>query len=111
MVPYEIKNAPKVKASLIKKHTAESQQVTDALALCLSRKIKTDVHAAITGLASEGGSETKTKPVGTVFFSVRYRNKTYRKRLVYKGKPLEIREAACKGLFRFVIDTVKSVSK
>jgi PncC family amidohydrolase len=96
-----------VKASLIKKYTAESQQVTDALALYLSHKIKADVFAAITGLAADGGSETKTKPVGTVFFSVRYRNKTHRKRAVYKGKPLEIREAACKGLFRFILEILK----
>lgn len=100
-----------IKALLIRKHTAESQQVTDALALHLSKKVGADIHAAITGLAAEGGSETKTKPVGTVFFSVRYRSKTYRKRMVYKGKPLEIREAACKGLFRFMVNTLKSVRK
>src|ERR1051325_1459132 len=50
----------KIKKQLIKKHTAESQIVTDLLAKNLKKLIKADIHAAITGLASHGGTETKT---------------------------------------------------
>ena len=98
-----------VPPGLIKKHTAESQEVTDALALKLSRKIKADVYVAVTGLAASGGSETKSKPVGTVFFSLRYKNRTYRKRCLFRGTPVRIREKACHGLFTFVIDTLRAL--
>lgn len=54
---------------MLKKYTAESKEVTDALAKYLRQPIATDIHAAITRLASPGGSETAEKPVGTVFFS------------------------------------------
>ncbi len=44
-------------------------QVTTALAKNLPKLIKADIHVAITGLASAGGTETKDKPVGTIFFA------------------------------------------
>src|SRR6185436_17785343 len=47
-------NILKVSKKLIRKHTAESQKVTDALALNLCKIIKADIHAAITGLAAAG---------------------------------------------------------
>jgi nicotinamide-nucleotide amidase len=61
--------------------------------------ITADIYAAITGLASEGGSETKTKPVGTVFLSVSIGKKRYRFRKKFNGPPLEIRKKACAFLF------------
>src|SRR5688500_12395523 len=66
-----------ISSALIRKHTAESQQVTNLLARKLKRLVDADIHAAITGLAAPGGSETKTKPVGTIFFSVLYKRKLY----------------------------------
>src|SRR5436190_13810781 len=45
----------KIKKSLIDKYTAESQQVTDAMASNLRKIITADIHAAITGLATSGG--------------------------------------------------------
>ena len=65
----------KVPKSLIKKHTAESQQVTDSLAKNLHKIIYADVCAAITGLAAPGGSECAEKPVATVFYSVFFDDK------------------------------------
>jgi len=49
---------------LIKKYTAESQQVTDALAKNLSMLIKADVYGAITGLNAGGGSENQIEACG-----------------------------------------------
>jgi nicotinamide-nucleotide amidase len=92
----------KVQKQLIKKHTAESQIVTDALAKNLKKLIKADIHAAITGLAAEGGSETKTKPVGTVFYSFIFKNKSYKLRKRFRGSPLEIKEKACAEFFKFI---------
>lgn len=94
----------KIKPSLIKKFTAESQQVTDALAKNLSNLIEADMYAAITGLSTPGGSETKAKPAGTVFFSIFYQNKIIRKKEVFHGSPLEVKKKACKALYRLMME-------
>ena len=92
-----------INPSMIKKYTAESRQVTDALAKNLPRFIEADVYAAITGLSAPGGSETEDKPVGTIFFSIFYRGKLTRERKVFRGSPLEIKKKACKELFKILI--------
>ena len=63
----------KIKKKLLQAHTAESQKVTDAMAKSLSKLMKADINVAITGLAAPGGSETKSKPVGTVFYSFMFK--------------------------------------
>jgi nicotinamide-nucleotide amidase len=95
-----------VPAPLIKKFSAESKQVTEALAKKLARQIPADICAGITGLASAGGSETSSKPVGTVFFAIRYKTKIYNYRHVFRGTPLEIREKACLKLYELILKTV-----
>jgi nicotinamide-nucleotide amidase len=92
----------KIKKQLIKKHTAESQVVTDQLARNLKRLIKADIHAAITGLASPGGTETKAKPVGTVFISFIFKKKLHRHKKRFYGSPNTIKEKACKAMFSFI---------
>lgn len=101
---------PQVKKELLNisqqmqdKFSCESAQVTEALTKNLAKIIKADIHASITGLASAGGSETKSKPAGTVFFSVKFRNKIYNHRQVFKGTPLQIREQACFALYDFIL--------
>jgi len=98
-VKINLLNIPK---ALIKKHTAESQQVTDALAKNLQKIIDADVCAAITGLAAPGGSECKTKPVGTVFYSVYYKNKIFKEKKNFRGTPLEIKKKACENFYEFI---------
>lgn len=71
------KECVKIPGALIKKFTAESQEVTDTLAKKLKFLIKADVYAAITGLASDGGSERPGKPVGSVFISVVFKKKFF----------------------------------
>ena len=99
----------KVKKSLIKKHTAESQVVTDKLAKGLSKIIKADIHAAITGLSAAGGTETKAKPVGTVFYSFIYKNKLYKLKKRFTGSPLQIKEKACAEFFKFITRKIKTL--
>ena len=96
-----------ISSAMIRKHTAESQQVTDQLAKKLNRLIDADIHAAITGLAAPGGSETKSKPIGTVFFSVVYKGKLHRLRKKLNGTPTRIRKKACNNLYQFVINILK----
>jgi nicotinamide-nucleotide amidase len=95
-----------VKKSLIKKYTAESAQVTDALVNGLRKLIDADIYVAITGLSSEGGSETKGKPVGTTFISFWFKSKKYKVRKVFRGTPLQIRRKMCAELYREIIRSV-----
>ena len=97
-----------VNKNLIKQYSAESQKVTDALAKNLKRLIAADVHAAVTGLAAPGGSETAKKPVGTVFYSIYYKNKFFRMKKLFNGSPLTIRKKACDELFKFIVKEIKS---
>jgi nicotinamide-nucleotide amidase len=95
-----------IPVKLIDKYTCESGEVTAAMAVGLSKLIKADVYAAITGLASEGGSETKEKPVGTIFFCVRHKNKVYKLTKRFRGTPLDIRKKACRELFILILSKV-----
>jgi nicotinamide-nucleotide amidase len=95
-----------VPATAIERYSAESKEVTRLLAANLHRKIRADICAAITGLASAGGSETKQKPVGTVFFSILFRGRTYNFRTNFRGTPLEIREKACLHLYDKILETI-----
>jgi nicotinamide-nucleotide amidase len=97
----------KVPKKLIEECSCESQEVTDALVKNLPKLMKADVYAAITGLAADGGSESKNKPVGTVFFSLRFKNKAFKLRKRFRGSPLEIKEKACAELFRLIIKKLK----
>jgi nicotinamide-nucleotide amidase len=96
----------KVDKRLISKYSAESVQVTDSLVKNLKQLIKADVYAAITGLASAGGSETKNKPVGTIYYSIMMKNEIHRMKKVFRGTPLEIRKKACLELYKFIIKII-----
>lgn len=93
----------KVDPLLIEKYTAESQEVTDALATNLKNIIPADIHAAITGLAAPGGSENSSKPVGTVFLSLLYKGQLIRDKKVFIGSPFAIKKRACESLYRMII--------
>jgi nicotinamide-nucleotide amidase len=91
-----------ISSRVLKKHTAESQYVTDLMAKKLKSLISSDISAAITGLASPGGSETSKKPVGTVFFTFIYGKHKYNQKKLFRGKPLEIRKKACEEFYKFI---------
>ncbi len=92
--------------AFIKKYTAESQEITNALVKKLRSLCNADLYAAITGLAAPGGSETKTKPVGTAFFSVMYHGKLYSARKVFRGTPSEIKLKCCRYMYSFIFKTL-----
>jgi len=98
----------KVPAKMIKKYTAESAEVTMELTKGLGRVVEADIHASITGLASDGGSETRFKPVGTVFFSILYKGKFHNSRYRFYGTPLRVREKACLHLYDLISKTVRN---
>lgn len=90
--------------SMIERYSCESMEVTEALAKKLPELLGADVYAAVTGLASPGGSETKGKPVGSVFLVVYHQQTLFRQKKVFRGTPLAIRKKACFGLYRMILD-------
>jgi len=96
----------KVSEDMIREYTCESKEVTDALVNGLPEVMNADIYAAITGLASNGGSEEPSKPVGTVFLSVLYDGGLYHSRLLLDGDSLSIQEKACETLFSMIEDLV-----
>lgn len=97
-----------IPASFIKKYTPESRQVTDAIAKKLSRLFDADIYIGITGLCAPGGSETKSKPVGTTFISVLYQKNLYISRKIFKGSPLSINTQACKATYKLVLNIISA---
>jgi nicotinamide-nucleotide amidase len=55
---------------LIKEFTPESMEVTKFLAQQTAQFFNSKITVAITGLTTPGGSETKEKPVGTIFLYI-----------------------------------------
>jgi nicotinamide-nucleotide amidase len=97
------KKLMKVPAGLVDEFTPESREVTERLARNLAGIIRADLHAAITGLAAPGGSESRTKPVGTVFFCVVYGKKVSHHKKRFYGTPDEIRQKACLEMYEFIL--------
>lgn len=96
-----------VKQATVRRYSCESREVTRQMAKNLSKSVKADIYAAITGLASSDGSETKDKPVGTVFYAIRYQNKTHDFRKVFRGAPLEIKTKAALKLYDLMLKLIK----
>lgn len=79
-----------VSRNLIEKYTAESAEVTEALAKGGFRLFNAPVTVAVTGLTSPGGSETREKPVGTMFIHIIAGRKIIAHREVFEGTPESI---------------------
>ena len=83
-------NILKIEPKKKKKYTAESAEVTEAMAVH-GKKLFTqaDIIVACTGLLKPGGSATEIKPEGTFFISILYLNKTYNFHYFIDGTPSE----------------------
>lgn len=80
-------------------HTAESQEVTNEMAVGIKNLYNVDIAVAITGLANPGGSESPTKPVGTVFITIIYSNQQYEFRKLFSGNREEIIAKSTQSIF------------
>ncbi len=89
----------KVRASTLKKHGAVSEQTAIEMVKGLKRLANTDIGVSITGIAGpDGGS--REKPVGTVFFGIRIKERVLVYKKVFKGNRAKIRDLSV----RFVIN-------
>ncbi|TDW47945.1 nicotinamide-nucleotide amidase [Flavobacterium sp. 270] len=69
----------------IEKHTAESAIVTKLMAENFYRYVKSDICVALTGLTTPGGSESPTKPIGTIFVHIVFSDYEIAKRFQFTG--------------------------
>lgn len=94
---------------LIKKYTPESSEVTEQLCRKLKRMLEADVYIAVTGLTTPGGSETKEKPVGTMFIHLVCGDKSLGVREVYRGSPDEIISSTIERVAKMIIDLTNDI--
>ena len=78
-----------VDPKLIEIHTAESAEVTKAMAI-QGKKLFTaaDIIVSCTGLLKPGGSASIEKPEGTFFISIHYQNTLSNFKYFIEGEPL-----------------------
>ena len=84
-------NLLRVGHDLIEKFTPESMEVTKAITEGLVRLMPSDIHIGITGLTCPGGSETKEKPVGSMFiYALKGGMHLFSERMNFSGDRQEI---------------------
>jgi PncC family amidohydrolase len=97
----------KVEPALIRKNTAESREVTDAIAEGLMRTIPADIMIGITGLASANNTKDHPELPGTMFITVIFKGRYYRYKKRFTGTPLEIKRKCSYYVFLNVLKVIK----
>lgn len=92
--------------SVIEKYTPESAEVTRILAQQTLKIFNSKIAVGITGLTTPGGSETKEKPVGTMFFHIITPNDKISHREVFTGTPEEIVLQAIDKTAQLIMDSI-----
>lgn len=101
----------RIPPGLIRKYTPESSEVTEQLCRRLKKLIEADLYVAVTGLTTAGGSETREKPVGTMFIHIMWGEKSVGLREVYRGRPEEIISQAIDRVARMTLDLLRELKK
>ncbi|MGV3686083.1 MAG: CinA family protein [Daejeonella sp.] len=101
----------RIPPGLIRKYTPESAEVTEQLCRKLKKLINAEVYVAVTGLTTPGGSETREKPVGTMFIHMLWEEKSIGLREVYRGNPEEIINQAIDRVARMTLDLMRDLKK
>lgn len=96
---------------LIEKYTAESAEVTQAMAQNFHKINKADVCVALTGLTSPGGSETPEKPIGTIVIHAVLPNRELARRFEFNGTPGEIVDQAIDAAAALVLSEINNNDK
>jgi nicotinamide-nucleotide amidase len=95
---------------LIETYTPESMEVTRAISLGLAQLIPADICVGITGLTTPGGSETREKPVGTMFiYATRKGEPAFSQRFNFTGEREEIVSATVEACAAMLIDYLVSI--
>ncbi|MFH1878044.1 MAG: CinA family protein [Candidatus Omnitrophota bacterium] len=89
----------------IKKYGAVSRQVASLMAEGARRVLKTDIAAAVTGIAGPSGS-TPGKPVGVAYIAVSSDRSRKTKRVLFRGDRLSIRSGFCDAVLGMILDNL-----
>jgi len=93
IVSYDVKvkqSVLGVRPEYIEAYTAESDEVTEQMAIGLQKIIPSDVIVAVTGLAAPGGSETDQKPIGTMFVHGFFNHEPWKLQLFFDDEPEQV---------------------
>ncbi|SKB45794.1 CinA family protein [Dyadobacter psychrophilus] len=96
----------RVPKKMIERFTPESAEVTREMAERLQRFIPADIHIAITGLTTPGGSETAEKPVGTIFVHAFLKGKSVAARDIFSGSQEEIVLKSIDRVAKLILDEI-----
>ena len=88
----------KISQNDLKKYGAVSHQTAVLMVKNLQRLTKSKLCISTTGIAGPSGG-TKVKPVGLIYFGMKYRNKTIVFEKKFKGSRLQIQQKTVKAIF------------
>ena len=72
-----------VPLDVLNNYGAVSKEVSELMALNVSKKFKTDISISCTGVSGPSGG-TASKPVGTVFISIKFLDKLVTKKFIFR---------------------------
>ncbi|WP_207427178.1 CinA family protein [Pedobacter sp. SYSU D00535] len=98
-----------IPGEIIDKYTAESAEVTSLLAQATKKLIPADVVVAVTGLASEGGSESEEKPVGTMFVHGIIKDEEWKAQFLFDGTPDEIVAQTIDAIATVLLEKISNI--
>ncbi len=94
-----------VPRDLIRKKGAVSAEVAARMAEGARELFKTDISAAVTGIAGPSGGSAQ-KPVGLAYIAVASREKTVVKKVLFKGTRLALKKKFADAVLNLVCDCI-----
>ena len=88
----------KISQNDLKKYGSVSHQTAALMVKNLQRLTKSKLCISTTGIAGPSGG-TKVKPVGLIYFGIKYRNKTIILEKKFKGSRMQIQQKTIKAIF------------
>ena len=88
----------KISQNDLKKYGSVSHQTAAIMVKNLQRLTKSKLCISTTGIAGPSGG-TKVKPVGLIYFGIKYRNKTIILEKKFKGSRIQIQQKTVKAIF------------
>ena len=91
-------NLLKISQNHLKKYGAVSHQTATLMVKNLHHLTKSKLCISTTGIAGPSGG-TKAKPVGLIYFGIKYKNKTIILEKKFKGSRTQIQQKTIKAIF------------
>ena len=101
LIPYSNKSKSsllKISQNDLKKYGSVSHQTASLMVKNLHQLTKSKLCISTTGIAGPSGG-TRTKPVGLIYFGIKYRNKTIISEKKFNGSRLQVQQKTVKAIF------------